>query len=86
MTIENMKEAIKRVYDTTSWHRKVDAMYDDQVMAIYFKFSQKGILDKVLRREKPFIDNRNQPSVYKDTDIGDCIVSQIDMFNLIDKR
>lgn len=53
MTIQQMKDAIVRVYDTTSWKKKVENMYDDQVLAIYHNFRERGILDKTLKRERP---------------------------------
>lgn len=53
MTVQQMKDAIVRVYRTESWRKKVEAMYDNQVIAIYYDFLNRGILDKVLRREKP---------------------------------
>lgn len=53
MTVQQMKDAIVRVYLTESWRKKVEAMYDNQVIAIYYDFLNRGILDKVLRREKP---------------------------------
>ena len=52
MTVENMKTEISHVYDTRSWQKKVDEMYDDQVIAIYYKFLKEGKLNKVLRKEK----------------------------------
>ena len=53
MTIQQMKDAIVAVYDTRSWKRKVAAMYDDQVIAIYHNFANRGILDKTLKKERP---------------------------------
>lgn len=53
MTIQQMKDAIVTVYDTASWKKKVERMYDDQVIAIYHNFRERGILDKTLRRERP---------------------------------
>ena len=53
MTIQQMKDAIADVYDTKSWRRKVEYMYDDQVIAIYHNFLERGILGKVMRRERP---------------------------------
>lgn len=53
MTVQQMKDAIAKVYRTESWQKKVEAMYDNQVIAIYYDFLNRGILDKVLRREKP---------------------------------
>ena len=56
MTIQQMKNAILNVYETTSWRKKVENMYDDQIVAIYHNFSERGILDKVLRKERPKSD------------------------------
>ena len=53
MTVQQMKDAIVAVYDTASWKKKVNNMYDDQVIAIYYNFLNRGILDKVLKRERP---------------------------------
>ena len=53
MTVQQMKDAILKVYDTESWKKKVSNMYDDQVIAIYHNFSERGILNKVMRRERP---------------------------------
>lgn len=61
MTIQQMKDAIRKVYDTASWKRKVDNMYDDQVVAIYYNFSERGILDKVLRKERPVVADKIEP-------------------------
>lgn len=53
MTIQQMRDAIANVYKTTSWRKKVSNMYDDQVVAIYHDFYNRGVLNKVLRRERP---------------------------------
>lgn len=53
MTIQQMKDAIADVYRTKSWRRKVEYMYDDQVIAIYRNFENRGILGKVMKRERP---------------------------------
>lgn len=53
MTIQQMKDAILTVYDTASWRKKVANMYDDQVVAIYHNFRERGVLDKTLRKERP---------------------------------
>lgn len=44
MTINAMREAIRKVYDSESWSIKVDRMYDDQITAIYLKFEKEGKL------------------------------------------
>ena len=74
MTIQQMKDAIVAVYDTTSWKKKVAHMYDDQVIAIYHDFSNRGKLNKVLRRERPgrYTDNSTQEQ-YQQMTIFDFI-------------
>ena len=49
MTVANMRDEISNVYDTKSWKNKVDEMYDDQVIAIYYNFMRSGKLNKVLK-------------------------------------
>ena len=53
MSIQEMKNAILSVYKTKSWWQKVNRMYDDQIVAIYFNFNERGILGKTLRHERP---------------------------------
>lgn len=53
MTVQQMRDAILKVYDTASWKKKVENMYDDQVIAIYHNFLERDILDKVMRKERP---------------------------------
>lgn len=55
MTVYEMRAEILKVYDTESWRIKVNKMYDDQVIAIYYDFMQRGILGKVLKKERPTV-------------------------------
>jgi len=48
-----MRGAIAKVYDTASWRKKVNNMYDDQVIAIYYNFAHRGILNKTMKKERP---------------------------------
>ena len=73
MTVANMRDEISYVYDTNSWKNKVDDMYDDQVIAIYYKFLAEGKLNKVLKRERPAVNH----SVYRD----EC--EQLSLFDLM---
>ena len=75
MTIQQMKDAIRHVYNTESWRRKVDNMYDDQVVAIYYNFLKRGVLGKVLRNERPASMRRTKPKQKYE---------QLSMFDLID--
>lgn len=61
MTVQQMKEAILNVYQTKSWRTKVANMYDDQVIAIYYNFLERGILNQVLRNERPAITDLIEP-------------------------
>lgn len=72
MTVQQMKDAIVNVYRTESWRKKVENMYDNQVIAIYYDFLNRGILDKVLRREKP-----------KEKCTSDVQYQQMSIFDLI---
>ena len=42
MSIEQMREALKKVYDSWRWRNKVDAMSEKQVYAVYCKFLEQG--------------------------------------------
>ena len=73
MTVANMRDEISNVYDTNSWRNKVDDMYDDQVIAIYYKFLAEGKLNKVLKRERPEVN----ASIYCE----EC--EQLSLFDLV---
>lgn len=42
MTIIQQRELLKGVYNSAKWTRKVDAMPDDQVLAIFLRLQQQG--------------------------------------------
>ena len=74
MTIQQMKEAIVHVYGTASWTKKVEGMYDDQVIAIYHNFAKRGILGKVVKRERPgAAEKREQNKRYQQMTIYDFL-------------
>ena len=56
LTVDEMRCAIKKVYYSPAWFRKVAAMYDNQVIAIYYRFLADGKFDK-----KP-VEKSNPPS------------------------
>lgn len=65
MTVQQMRSAILKVYNTKSWRKKVENMYDDQVIAIYHDFRNRGVLNQVLRNERPVItDLIETPNTY----------------------
>lgn len=77
MTVQQMKDAIARVYRTESWQKKVENMYDDQVIAIYHDFYNRGVLDKVLRRERPICAKKPKPEEkYQQMTIFDLLNEQ----------
>lgn len=42
MTIQQMRERIQLRYYSDAWKRKVRAMSDNQVVAIYYRLLKKG--------------------------------------------
>lgn len=46
MTVEQMRQAISDLYPGWPWKLKVAAMYDDQVIAIYYSCLERGQFDK----------------------------------------
>ena len=75
MTVQQMRDAIVSVYDTSSWKKKVSNMYDDQVIAVYYKFAEKGLLGKVVRRENPskVQDGKNTEPKYYQISMDDIL-------------
>ena len=46
MTVEQMRSRIRDVYPAEKWHRRVYAMYDDQVIAVFHNFAERGMFEK----------------------------------------
>lgn len=46
MTVNQMREAISKVYSGRKWKSKVARMDDGQVLAIYQDFMRKGLFDR----------------------------------------
>lgn len=59
MSYEEMRAAIRDVYDTDSWKDKVDNMLDVQVVAVYLKFKNQGKFDTY--EEKPKESKKYMP-------------------------
>ena len=51
MDIYDMRAAITSVYPNATWRDRVAKMYDDQVIAIYYKFLRDGKFDKKPRKD-----------------------------------
>lgn len=43
MLVSEMRKKVKSVYGNSTWDRKVDAMPDNQVIAIFYSMREKGI-------------------------------------------
>lgn len=71
MTVEQMRAEITKVYPTSdTWSRKVDRMYDDQVIAIYYKFLKEGRFNTV---EKKFRIEKNKKPAFKQLNMFDML-------------
>lgn len=53
VTVGFMRQKIAEVYDTMNWRDKVSKMYDDQVIAVYYKLLKSGKLNTVQKIERP---------------------------------
>lgn len=42
MTIDKMKDKLYSVYPNNTWRNKVNAMHDNQVVAVFNKFKEEG--------------------------------------------
>lgn len=78
-----MKNAILSVYKTKSWQQKVNCMYDDQIVAIYFNFNERGILGKTLRHERPVFETVSYPEPPKVEEKKKEICQQLTIFDFI---
>lgn len=52
-TVGYMREQIRKVYDTMNWRDKVDKMYDDQVIAVYYRMLKTGKIGTIQKIERP---------------------------------
>lgn len=42
MTVDEMREKVKKAYKGDRWKRKVQYMPDDQIIAIFYRLKSKG--------------------------------------------
>ena len=52
LSVEDMRAAIAEVYKGGRWLYKVENMPDNQVIAVYYSFLEKGMFDKPKRQSK----------------------------------
>ena len=64
-TVSDMRVAISRIYSSEKWKQKVKYMPDNQVIAIYYGFWERGKFDK-----KPVTAN---PVEYKQLSFDDIL-------------
>lgn len=55
LSVDEMRQEIKKAYPGVGWARKVSCMYDAQVIAIYYKFLADGKFDR-----KPLSINKKE--------------------------
>lgn len=60
MKICRMREAISDVYPGEAWKRRVENMLDDQVLAIYNSFAQRGMFDKKIEKRDPSLTKNGE--------------------------
>jgi hypothetical protein len=72
MTIQEMRNAISDAYDGERWKAKVACMYEDQVIAIYFNFLERGVFNKP----------KNQPVTMDSPQI----VQQLSIFDFVEVK
>lgn len=72
MTTQEMRNAIADTRDSERWKAKVACMYDDQVIAVYYSFLERGEFDKP----------KNRPVTADSPDI----VKQLCIFDFIEEN
>lgn len=70
MTIDWMKEAIGRVYDSAGWKERVRRMPDYQVVAIYKNFQRRDAFKKAETRRRR---NERENKKYHQITIGEYL-------------
>lgn len=55
MTVEQMRTEVSKAYSSSSWKKKVSAMPDGQILALYFKFLSDGKFSGAKSEKKPVI-------------------------------
>lgn len=58
MTVHEMRREISEVYPGEGWKNKVSKMPEDQVMAVYFNFLEKGRFSKVDKKQQQEENNK----------------------------
>lgn len=53
MLVDQMRAEVAKAYQSASWKKKVSAMPDNQILALYFKFSSEGKFSGVKSERKP---------------------------------
>ena len=51
MNVDQMRKELIKVYPGDAWRRKVNLMYDDQVIAIFYKFERDGKFLEYLKKK-----------------------------------
>ena len=70
MEIWQMREHLKKCpkYDNETWHKKVDAMHESQVIAVYKSFLNKDLFRPIAKKRKDIFGERfvkfTQPTLF----------------------
>ena len=67
MTIQEMRNAISDAYGGERWKAKVACMYEDQVIAVYYNFLDRGVFSG--KQNKPV--NEEAPQIVQQLSIFD---------------
>lgn len=81
MKIGRIREKVKRQYPNDKWAKKVDAMPDNQVVAIYLSLKERGEFDKPVRKWATYPDNsKTLIEKYREDILKDPEPVQLDCF------
>ena len=69
MTNQEMRNAISDAYEGRSWKAKVACMHDDQVIAIYYSFLERGEFNKP--KNKPV--DKKAPNIVQQLSVFDFV-------------
>lgn len=72
-----MRDVIAKMYDSESWRDKVRYMHDNQVIAIYYNFSKRGILNESSRNKQSKIIKEKEQKITQ---------QQLSLFDLLNEK
>ena len=76
-SVNEMRRMISKVYDSPKWREKVRCMYDNQVIAIFYAFLERGRFDKKDAKMKQTYAQNSMEETGKN---GNCQLTFDDIF------